>query len=386
MIHQNLLPLASHQLLPLPTRLNADTIHTGLGTCIAMVDSDFVAHPDLTEPSNRIAGYYDAVNDKLYKTVPAAEVTPRSWHGTMTACTAAGNGYLSHGTYTSLAPDAKVFLVRTMNDKGRVTTETLSRALTAILRHSEGFGIDVVNISVYADEIDHTVSHPVNRCVEDLIAKGIVVVAAVGNNPMTPIRPPAAAPNCIAVGGLDDKNSVAADDNEMYHSTFGTTTLGVQKPELIAPAIWLPAPILLGTTQFEEASALCALDAMTDAMLVNAAPSLMPYTKIAYAIWTSREISKLRHAIARRIESELILNKYYKMVDGTSFAAPIVTSIVAQMKQLDRRATPREIKDVLTQTARPLPDVSRLIQGFGVVQQREALSRLRLIRSSSMSN
>lgn len=378
--------MAVHQLLPLPTRLIADTIYTGAGTCIAMVDSDFVPHPDLTEPINRIVGYYDAVNDKLYNNVPSAKVTSRSWHGTMTACTAAGNGYLSHGTFTSLAPDAKVFLVRTMDDKGRVTTENLSRALSAILRHSEEFGIDAVNISVYADEIDHTASHPVNRRVEDLIEKGIVVVAAVGNNPMMPIRPPAASPNCIAVGGLDDKNSVSDYDNEIYHSTFGITSLGFQKPELIAPAIWLPAPILLGTPQFDEAAALCALDAMTDEMLLHAAPSLMPYTKIAYPVWTSREIPKLRHAIAHRIESELILNKYYKMVDGTSFAAPIVTGIVAQMKQLDRRTTPRDIKEVLTQTAKRLPDVSPLIQGSGVVQQREALSRLRLIRSASMSN
>lgn len=386
MIKNRTEPSALRPVLSLPTRLHADTIQTGMGTCIAMVDSDFVAHPDLVEPVNRIVAYYDAVDNKLYNTIPEAPVTARTWHGTMTACTAAGNGYLSQGVYTSLAPDAKLFVIRTMNSSGRVTTDVLTRALKTVLKYSNTFGIDVVNISVYADEIDHSTSHPVNQCVEDLIAKGIVVIAAVGNNPSAPIRPPAAAPNCIAVGGLDDKNSLSDDDNEMYHSTFGLTHLGIQKPEIIAPAIWLPAPILPNTIQFEEASALCALDAMTDEMLVDAAPSLMPYTNIPFPVWTSRDVIQLRQAITQRIDAGLIVNKYYKMVDGTSFAAPIITSIVAQMKQLDRRISPKEVKDVLTSTARQLPDVSSLIQGHGVVQQREALSKLRLIRLPGSTN
>lgn len=344
-----------------------------------MIDSDFVDHPDLTANSNRIARYIDAVNNKIMAAPPKGPVLARHWHGTMTAVTAAGDGYLSQGVFTSLAPNATVTLVRTMNDKGRVTTDTIVRALQRVGELAEELNIRVVNISVYADELDQTPEHPVNRAVEDLVSQGIVVVCAAGNNPNVPIRPPAAAVNGLTVGGLDDKNTLIDDDNEMYHSTFGLTSLGVQKPEIIAPAIWLPAPILLGTEQQQEAAALCAMDMMSDDMLLDTAAALMPHTKLPVALWTSRDVAELRKAIAGRIDRELIANAYYKMVDGTSFSSPIVASIVAQMLELDPDLTPDEVKQLLTSTASPLPEIPTLAQGYGVVHQRAALHALQTI-------
>ncbi|MCX6140668.1 MAG: S8 family serine peptidase [Candidatus Kapabacteria bacterium] len=309
-------PIATKPVLPLPVRLHADVRSTGKGICIAMVDSDFVIHPDLMEPIPRIVGYYDAVEDKAYE-LPPTEPLSRHWHGTMTACTAAGNGYLSRGEFTSLAPQSTVLLIRTMNEAGRVTTPTIERALHYILEHAVEFGIRVVNLSVYADEFDQTLDHPVTKAVEDVVAKNIVVVAAAGNNPFAPIRPPASAPNALTVGGLDDKNTLDGSDEELYHSTFGITQLGIQKPELIAPAIWLPAPILPGTQTHTQASALCALDMMTDDMLLSCAPSLTP------------------------------------------------------------TLTPRGVKDILMSTARPLESFPAIRQGAGVIYQRGAIAAAR---------
>jgi serine protease AprX len=159
----------------------------------------------------------------------------------------------------------------------------------------------------------------------------------------------------------------------MYSSTFGITAMSVQKPDLIAPAIYLPGPILIGTEQQDEAAALCALDAMTDAMLIDTAPRLLAHTKLPVHLWTSRNADELRSAIRNRIMEEQICEPYYKMVDGTSFAAPIVTSIVAQMVGVAPHLTPHEIKEILKSTARPLPNVPGINQGAGVVQQRAAL-------------
>ena len=369
-------PLAVRPVLSLPVRLRADIRARGKGICIAMVDSDFVAHPDLMQPKPRIAAYVDAVNDEVYDTVPDVPLLPRHWHGTMTACTAAGNGYLSQGVFSSLAPESTVVLIRTMNDANRVTTDVIVRALDYVSKLAPRHNIRVVNISVYADELTQTLEHPVNRAVHSLVEQGIVVVSATGNNPRAPVRPPAAAPDGLAVGGLDDKNTLVEEDNEMYHSTFGITDMGVQKPDLIAPAIYLPGPILLSSPQQEEAAALCAMDAMNDSMLLSTAPRLMPLTKIPVSTWTSRDVTVLRTAIARRISEEQIAQPYYKMVDGTSFAAPIVASIVAQMLGIDSTLTPQEVKEILTSTARPLPNVPPIIQGAGVVQQRSALAAL----------
>jgi hypothetical protein len=48
-------------------------------------------------------------------------------------------------------------------------------------------------------------------------------------------------------------------------------------------------------------------------------------------------------------------------------AAPIVSSLVAQMVEANPRLTPAAIKDIITSTAAPLPYVPRAEQGHGVI-------------------
>jgi serine protease AprX len=362
---------AARPALPLPVRLRASTAATGKGVGIAMVDSDFVAHPDLCQPTQRIRCYYNAV-DAREEALPTQLPLARHWHGTMTACTAAGNGFMSGGQYTSLAPEAHIVAIRTMaseQERNKISTATIVRALEWIAKNALEHGIRIVNLSVYADEVDHTLQHPVNHLVEQLTKDGIVVVAAAGNNPFAPIRPPAAAPSAITVGGLNDNNSFDQAEAELYHSTFGVTTLGIQKPDVVAPSIWLPAPILAGTETANEAAALVALDACTEEMFALVAPLLLPFTKVKPA----ESDAETRAAIETRIERELITTPHYKMVDGTSFAAPIVCSIIAQMLTVAPHLTPAHVKSILTATAIRVPNQPAMRQGYGVVQQRAAI-------------
>ena len=53
----------------------------------------------------------------------------------------------------------------------------------------------------------------------------------------------------------------------MYRSSYGPTIDGLQKPEVIAPGIWVAAPILPRTPTAEEAELYAKLDAATDADL-----------------------------------------------------------------------------------------------------------------------
>lgn len=339
-----------------------------------MVDSDFIAHPDLISPKNRIRRYVDAVN-KCDQDMPPEAAEARHWHGTMTACTAAGNGALSHGFYRSLAPDANLVLVRTMNDDDRVPTDAIVWALDWIARNAESYAIRIVNISVYADEIDQTLAHPVNKAVEQLVALGIVVVAAAGNNPLAPIRPPAAAPGAITVGGLHDNNTVTDDDNTMYHSSFGITDLGVQKPEVIAPAVLLAGPLMPASPQRQRSGVLFALDALDDTYLCAFAAELARAAELPGEHWNSQDVSVLRSSIDAGITTDQLVSPWYKLVDGTSFAAPIVCGIVAQMLACNPLLTPHEVKTILTDTARPLPGVAAARQGAGIVDQPQAIQR-----------
>jgi serine protease AprX len=67
------------------------------------------------------------------------------------------------------------------------------------------------------------------------------------------------------------------------------------------------------------------------------------------------------------------VGKQYQHVDGTSFAAPIVTSIVAQMIEANPRLTPGAIKNILISTADRIAGAPAIRQGFGVVNARRAV-------------
>ena len=60
-------------------------------------------------------------------------------------------------------------------------------------------------------------------------------------------------------------------------------------------------------------------------------------------------------------------------MDGTSFAAPIVTSIAAQMIEANPRLTPMQIKSILIATARRIPHIDVDRQGWGVVDPERAI-------------
>ncbi|MBU3740675.1 MAG: serine protease [Candidatus Kapabacteria bacterium] len=362
-------PPAVQHVLSIPARLDASVTATGAGIGIAMIDSDFIVHPDIVQPSSRIRRYVDATTG-TESAMPPSEPSARHWHGTMTACTAAGNGYLSNGMYTSLAPEAHLVLIRTMHENGRIPTETIVRALDWLKDHAREYQVRVVNISVYADEIDQSTAHPVTQRVEQLTAMGIVVVAAAGNNSSAAIRPPASAPSAITVGGLDDNNSLFVDEARLYDSTFGITALGIQKPDVIAPAIWLAAPLLPDTPEQRQAAALCALDAVDDAMLTSCATALAEHTSLPNDIGDAAD---LREAVTKAIRASSIVSPHYKMVDGTSFAAPIVASIAAQLLSIDPSLSPVDVKHILMSTARPLSGHAHTRQGSGVVQQTEAV-------------
>jgi len=69
------------------------------------------------------------------------------WHGTMTS-TAAGNDSLSHGLYSGLAHAAGLILIRVRDSTGHISSTSIHRALTWVLKHGSEFGVRIVSLSV----------------------------------------------------------------------------------------------------------------------------------------------------------------------------------------------------------------------------------------------
>ncbi|MDH3530683.1 MAG: S8 family serine peptidase, partial [Acidobacteriota bacterium] len=335
--------------------------------------SGFYPHPDLINPKNRIVAYRSLLHkegesDQLF------QIDVASWHGMMTSVVAAGNGSLSNGFYRGIAPDANVVLVK-LAKTGRITEQNIDEGLEWVLENRTKYGIRIVNISAGGDFENSYLHDSLSQTVESCVSQGLVVVCAVGNAghlPNHPVFPPASAPSCIAVGGLDDNNSINRAKRGMYRSSYGPTLDGLQKPELIAPSIWVPAPILPGTPTSAEAKLLRELDRTTDDELYKVIKdNAGVYAALDAAL--DRPPHSIRQIIALRMRQENVITQHYKYVDGTSFSAPIVSSVVAQILEANPYLTAQQVKRILISTAERLPHYEVDRQGWGVINPRNAV-------------
>ncbi len=359
--------------LPTPLRMDADERFTGRGVTIAFLDSGFYAHPDLTTPTDRILAYHSIFAEEGDQTsLETSDVA--SWHGMMTSVVATGNGGLDDGFYRGIASDANVVLVK-IGRTGRISEDHIQKGLEWVLAHAEEPQIRVINISAGGDSEESYLTNPLSETVERCTRAGMIVVCAVGNAGHVPghrVLPPASAPSCIAVGGLDDRNSLDRAQRGMYRSSYGPTIDGLQKPEVIAPGIWVAAPILPHTPTAEEAEFYSKLNGAADADLRALIESHAGLDQDMDET-SSLPIPLVRQLITIKLREGNVINQHYKYVDGTSFAAPIVSSIVACMLEANPRLTPQQIKRILIDTAERVPEVEVDRQGWGVVSARLAV-------------
>lgn len=367
------LDATSEQALPVPLRMDADERFTGRGVTIAFLDSGFYAHKDLTEPVNRIVAYhsiFETEDDPSFLQTPDVA----SWHGMMTSVVAAGNGHLSDGKYRSIAPRASLVLVK-IGKTGRIPESNIETGLRWVFANREKYDIRIVNISAGGDFEQSYLQNPLCQLVENVVKAGLTVVCAVGNAglaPGHPVLPPASAPSSIAVGGLDDQNSLDRARRGMYRSSYGPTIDGLQKPEVIAPGIWVAGPILPHTPTADEAHLYAALDAAADDELDDL---ILSHAGVDKDLDEARglQVPLLRQLITIKLRENNVINQHYKFVDGTSFASPIVASIVACMLEANPKLTPPQIKRILIDTAERVAGVEVDRQGWGVVVPRKAV-------------
>lgn len=379
-LHQRILPgIGPHfpvksaddfVVLPTPLRLNADPRFTGKGVTICFIDSGFYLHDDLVKIKNRVKKIIDITD-------PKREVsffqTPHdsAWHGTMTSVVCAGDGYSSKGLYRGIASDAELVLIKVQDNAGRITTENICKALQWIVKNHRQYNIRIVNMSIGDDEAVSYKNSAIDELAEKLVQEGINIVAAVGNDELAPVKPPANAVHVIAVGGINDNNIFNNDQPQAYHSSFGAAADEIFKPELVANAVWVAAPILPGTPEKEKAELLHQFAAMDDEKITINSDKI--FKKLGINI---SKFERARDAVINEIQATKFFSPYYTHVDGTSFAAPIVSSVIAQLLEINPSLTPSQIRQVLFSTAKRFTSIDPVRQGFGYVQPRKAIFKI----------
>lgn len=347
---QQALPIdaqAAFGALPTPLRMHADPRFTGKGITIAHIDAGFYPHPDLVQPHNRIRAWAETTRTPVQwlqfsqKTAPQwpgwNHHTHWQWHGLMTSAAAFGNGHLSHGLYRGIAGDAELVLIQTWDRRGRITNGTLTRALRWIHKKRRELNIRIVSVSVAGDPIEPLEGNPVDQAVKALVHDGVTVIAASGNKCERKLVPPATAAEAITVGGLDDRNVFDRDQHEVWHSNYDSTVEGLWKPEVVAPSLWVVAPVLPGSPVAVEARELFARRDRGD------------------------------ESANQRIADLKMVTPHYQHVEGTSFAAPIIAGVVACMLEANPRLTPDDIRHALMSAAYQVAGASAERQGAGAV-------------------
>jgi len=337
--------------LPTRLRLHADPRFSGQRVTIALLDSGFYPHPDLIQPRNRIRAWVDATHNPVTVLRFAPEDNPKwpdwdqaldsQWHGTMTSTVAAGNGFLSHGLYAGLACSAELVLVQVRDSSGFISNTSIQRGLKWLLANGTEFGVRVVSLSVCGDPVSPLRGNAIDEAIAGLVEAGISVVAAAGNDGERRLLPPATAPHALTVGGLDDNNVFNHEELSLWHSNYGTASNEAPKPELVAPSIWVAAPILPTSAIAREAQGLFSRGANVPQC----------------ANFEDRQ---------RALDLKLI-TPFYQHVEGTSFAAPLVAGTIACLLEANPGLTPLLIRELLMETAQTLPGVDRERQGAGAL-------------------
>jgi serine protease len=204
-------PLYAQQYGPKQIRAaQAWTTSTGAGTTIAVVDSGVDRdHPDL---AGKIVGgiTFSGCADK-----PAgcgdgdwADGDPHGTHVAGIAAAATNNGTGIAGT----APDAGILAVKVLDAEGSGTTPEI----VAGIDWAANNGADVINLSLGSLPGTQLLQAKLHQAVERAVAKGVVVVAAAGNEFVPPFcDSPSFANGAICV--------TATDPNELRasYSNFG---------------------------------------------------------------------------------------------------------------------------------------------------------------------
>jgi subtilisin family serine protease len=176
---------------------------------IAVVDSGVdVSHPDL---AGRVTATYNAVTH-------GTDVTDTLGHGTFVAGVAAATSDNAIGI-AGASMGASVMAVKVADASDQIWTDNEAAGIIWATDN----GAKVINLSLGSD----TPSQVESDAVAYAVGKGVLVVAAAGNEAVTSMSYPAAYPNVVAVGATDAAGHRASFSQHGAWVTVGAPGTGI---------------------------------------------------------------------------------------------------------------------------------------------------------------
>jgi serine protease AprX len=246
-------------------------------------------------------------------------------HGTFVAGVIAGNGALSGGKFSGVAPGANLVGL----SAGDLTLFYVLEGLDYLLADGPNLGVRVVNCSFSANSV-FDANDPVNIATRMLTDAGVNVVFSAGNTGpgAHTLNPYAAAPWVVSVGATDTPGRLAS------FSSRGDFASPIFHPTLVAPGVNVVSLRGSGIANVTGAAGLSGTD--TQRLSLTELP-------------------------------------YYTTASGTSFSAPQVAGAIALMLEANPSLTPAQVKDILQRTATPLPPYGTYEAGTGMLNVHAAV-------------
>lgn len=323
----------------------------GSGVGIAILDSGlYASHESFAR--NRVVYQRDFTGE--------GRVDDPYGHGTVVASMAAGGS--NGGSYTGVAPAAKIINLRVLNGLGVGRTSDAIAGLDWCISNKALYNIRVINVSLGATAVDSYVYDPLCRAVRRAVNAGIVVCVAAGNAGKDSngnkiyggIHSPGIEPSALTVGAANTFGTDARwDDVVATYSSRGPTRGFVTRngvkyyDNLIKPNLIAPGNKILGAMSPNN-------------YLVSTYPTLNANTSTN----TRRNMMYL---------------------SGSSVASPVAAGAAALLIERNPDLTPNMVKAFLEYTAQPLRGFSNFDQGAGLLNVEGAV-RLASSLRSSLSN
>lgn len=281
---------------------------TGEGVTVAVIDTgvnpnheDLIDNLLLDKQYNPIAA--DA--EQTYYT-DTKDATDDHGHGTHCAGIVAasiGNGVGGSG----VAPGASIIPIKVLDVEGRGET---SHTLAAI-NYAVEQGADIISMSLGDDRFEPECA----EVVQNAIKENVVIVASAGNENTSLFQYPAAYDGVISVSALSKSEG---SESECYYMNDDSLT--------------------------EETLQKCI-------GILNAGDCTKPLRAAEYSNYGWSTIAAPGTDILSTYRGEKGGGEDYFVSSGTSMATPIVSGIIALMKEVDPELTPSEVEEYIKQSS-----------------------------------
>ena len=200
---------------------------SGMGIGVAVIDTGCYPHLDFLLGSNRNIKFVDFLNNKT-------QLYDDNGHGTFVAGVIGGNGFVSNGNFSGIAPNCDLIILKAIHADGQTQTNKILDAMQWIYENKNKFNIQVVCMSFGSEPLQKL--DPLCIGANVLWDAGIVVVCAGGNDGPKEgsVKSPGSSPKVITIGCADTR--VESEINIPSFSSRGPI-FDCFKPDLVAPGV-----------------------------------------------------------------------------------------------------------------------------------------------------